>query len=80
MSADAEVAEQDGTEESPIVWSVAFNEVGEMNVTFGPKLSAAGFTDDTKLQILGRSLVQLGTRLLTSTVVEDGLDDEEPDE
>jgi hypothetical protein len=50
-------------------WRVT-NTDGKVNIEFGPKLSEAPFETDTKLMVLGKGLVSLGTRLLTSSVGE----------
>jgi hypothetical protein len=60
------------------VWQVTKEEEGGINVAFGPKLSEAGYNDDTKLHVLGKALIQLGTQLMGSTVSDD--DDEWDDE
>ena len=57
------------------IWRVTKADGGGIAVAFGPKLSEAGFDDDTKLHVLGKSLIQLGTQLMGSTVNDDEWDD-----
>lgn len=69
----------DETPEEPPVfkWQVTCDEEGAVNVSFGPMLSALPIETDHKLMAVGKSLVNLGTQLMTSTVNEDEWDDED---
>lgn len=61
-------------------WRVTSSEAEGIQLEFGPKLADAPFDDDAKLQVLGKALVNLGTRLLTSTVNEDDQWDDDDDD
>lgn len=55
-------------------WRVT-NSAGDVQISFGPKLSEAPFSDDAKIHILGKALIKLGTSLLTSTTGDEDGDD-----
>lgn len=76
----SETAAVETETESDFVWRITRKNDGGVSVEVGTKLSDAGITDDTKLQLIGNALIKLGTRLLTSTVDDDDWDDEEDDE
>lgn len=56
-------------------WRVTSSKANGIELQFGPELSEAPFSDDQKLHVLGKALINLGTRLLGSSVSDDG-DDE----
>lgn len=55
------------------VWRVT-NSGDGIDLAFGPELSEAPYSDDAKVQMLGKALIKIGTQLMTSTTGED--DDE----
>lgn len=60
------------------IWRVTKNEEGGIDLAFGPKLSEAGFDDNSKIHLVGKALIQIGTQLMGSSVRDD--DDDEWDE
>jgi hypothetical protein len=62
------------------VWRVTSTEEEGITLAFGPELSEAPYSDEAKLHILGKALINLGTRLMGSTTSEDDDDWDDPDE
>lgn len=60
-----------GKKKDEYIWRVTKAEDGGITVAFGPKLSEAGFDDDSKLHVLGKALIGLGTQLMGSSVRDD---------